>query len=220
VFRRRKPAPGPPGEAAVVDRLLCVSAIAMLGAIATAVAEREMDDAAAERYLVEARRWLIREGVSGALGAGEKAMLAKPLAEWTAEELETATLRNEAVGVLLWAVAGVEELRPPDTPFERLPADVPLLAATAGFRAAARLRPLGEIEAARAATVLQAPSSRGPGGDEQTGATADLGTPDEERRLEAPRRTAVSDTAAEREHALAWLTGRSADWDAPAAAAG
>ena len=148
-----------------MDRLLCVSAIAMLGAIATAVAEREMDDAAAERYLVEARRWLIREGISGALSAGEKAMLATSLADWTAEELETATLRNEAVGVLLWAVASVEELPPTGTPFERLPADVPLLAATAAFRAAARLRPLEEIEAARAATELQAPSDRGPGAE-------------------------------------------------------
>jgi hypothetical protein len=192
VFRRRKPAPGPPGEAAVVDRLLCVSAIAMLGAVATAVAERAMDDAAAERYLVEARRWLIREGVSGALSDGEKAMLAKPLDEWTAEELETATLRDEAVGVLLWAVTAIEELPQGDVPFERLPADVPLLAATAGFRAAARLRPFEDIEAANAVTEL-------PG----QGASTSAG----------PR-------AAERERALAWLTGRSADWDAPAAAAG
>jgi hypothetical protein len=212
MLRRRKPVPGPPGESAVVDRVLCVSAIAMLGAVAAAVAEREMDDDAAEKYLVESRRWLIREGLSGALSAGEKRMLAKPMAEWTAGELDAASRRNEAVGVLLWAIAAVAELPPHDMPFERLPSDVPLLAPTAGFRSAARRRPPEDVERARAATELrqrQASTSRAEDGDATASGTAVAGA-DELAALEV--------IAAERHDALAWLTGAAGWHDVPAGA--
>jgi hypothetical protein len=242
VLRRRKSVVGPPGEAAAVDRSLCVSAIAMLGAIATAVAERTMDDDAAEKYLVESRRWLIREGLSGALSPGEKAVLAKPMADWTAAELAMAGRRNEAMGVLLWALGAIDELPPYDAPFEPLPAFVPLLAATAEFRAAARLRSPEDIERARAVAELwdwragpiaRAESavprgaSRDPGeisrqaaalaaADASAPAAIDGDFPAHGKALgalDADELAGIAETAAERHHALDWLAGRAADWD-------
>jgi hypothetical protein len=242
VILRRKRTPGPPDEDAVVDRALCVSAIAMLGAIAAAVAERTMDEAAAERYLVESRRWLIREGLANALSSDEKALLAKPIAEWSEPELELASRRNEAMGVLLWALAAVEQLPGYDAPFERLPSSVPLLAATTEFRDAARLRSGDELERARAVAELWHWRARTrqlmESGDPRAGdhdldaiarqaaalATAEGSIPPPIDGDFPVRGTAfaalgpdefadVAATAAERHYAFNWLAGRAADWD-------
>ena len=123
---------------AVVERVLCIAAVAMLGAIAAGVQDDAMDEGEAERYLVESRRWLIRESIASALSSDEKALIAKPVTEWSTQERVAATWRNESMGVLLWALSSFAELPAYDASFERLPSFVPLLAPTAGFRGAAR----------------------------------------------------------------------------------
>lgn len=214
MFSRRKREPPAPGQDAVVDRVLCVSAIAMLGAIAAAVAEGTMDDEAAAKYLTESHRWLIRENLSSALSAGERARLAKPVPEWTQAEVIEANWQNEAMGVLLWAIAALEELPPYDARFERLPSSVPLLASTSDFRGAARLRPPEAIGEARRVAELwhwRARTSHLLDGDDPRARV---------RALDADEYSAVASSAVERHRALNWLAGRAADWDSVPTATG
>ncbi|HEY3612348.1 MAG TPA: DUF4272 domain-containing protein [Gaiellales bacterium] len=242
MFRRRKHDLGPPAASAVAERALCVSVIAMLGTIAVALADGTMEEDAAEKYLVESRRWLIREGLASTLSTREKALLATPIAAWTADERLGARGRNEAVGVLLWALADGEPLPPYDTACEQLAPSVPLLAATADFRAAAALRAREEIEQAHAIAELwlwraraEQPAAHG---DAQTSGTdvdaiarqaaalADAegsspGPVDDDfpahgkpfRDLDSGELAVVASITAERHHALDWLAGRRPDWD-------
>src|SRR6476646_9180905 len=99
MFRRRKREPIAPGEDVVVGRVLCVSIVAMLGAIATAVSEGTADDEQAGQYVTESHRRLIREKLVDHLSGRERALIAKDLAEWTQQELTNATRRNESLGV-------------------------------------------------------------------------------------------------------------------------
>ena len=242
MFTRRKREPAAPDQDAVVDRVLCVSAVAMLGAIASGIEEGAMDGGAGAKYLTESHRWLIRENLSSALSAGERARLAKPVPEWTQAEVIEANWQNEAMGVLLWAIGALEELPSYDTRFERLPAFVPLLAPTSDFRGAASLRSpevIGQARGtaelwhwrARTRQLLESDEPQAAGHDldaivrqAATLALAEgsLPEPIEDdfpaygkpfRALDADEYSAVTSSAVERHRALNWLAGRAADWD-------
>jgi hypothetical protein len=186
VILRRKREHVAPDQGGVVDRVLCLSVVAMLGTIAAAVGEGEMDDEHAAKYVTESHRWLRREQLADALSVRERALISKPLADWTERERSDAGWRSESVGVLLWALSSLDEMPAYDARFETLPALVPLLAPTAGFRAEASLRSPEVIAQARE--------------------TAELA-----------HRQAPGLIAAERLHALNWLSGDGSDWDsAPA----
>jgi hypothetical protein len=190
MFRRRKREPLAPDQDAVVGRLLCISVVAMLGAIAAALAEGTADEGQAAEYVTESHRWLIREKLVDHLSSSERTLIAKPLAEWTQQELTNASLRNESLGVLLWALSALEEIPPYDAGFERLPALVPLLAPTSDFRERASLRPPDVIGRAR-----------------------DVAYDKPDRALDADEYAAVTSSAAERHYALNWLCGYASDWD-------
>lgn len=243
VFNRRKSKPGPPDEDAVVERVLCIAAVAMLGAIAAGVEDDAMDEGEAERYLVESRRWLIRESLASALSSDEKALIAKPVTEWSTQERVAATRRSESMGVLLWALSSFAELPAYDASFGRLPSFVPLLAPTAGFRGTARLRSPDELERARSVAELwhwrvrtrellerDDPQVADHDLDAITRQAAELAFTDGKipapiagdfpahgkpfRALGADEYEAVTSAVVERHYALNWLAGRSADWDA------
>jgi hypothetical protein len=242
MFRRRKREPLAPDQAAVVGRLLCISVVAMLGAIAAALAEDTADEGQAAEYVTESHRWLIREKLVDHLSGGERALIAKPLAEWTQQELTNASWRNESLGVLLWALSALDEMPPYDAGFERLPALVPLLAPTGDFRERASLRPPDVIGRARDVAELWHWRARTrqleERGEPQVAghdldaiarqaaalAHADGSMPptiDEDfpaygkpyRALDADEYAAVSSSAAERHYALNWLCGFASDWD-------
>jgi hypothetical protein len=186
VFRRRKTEPAPPTQDEVVDRVLCVAVTTMLGAVVANRREGALDDEKAEQYAAESHRWLRRENLADSLTIGERALVAKSLGDWSERESIDADWRNEAVGVLLWAISAIAELPAYDTRFEDLPSLVPLLAPTAEFRRVAILRPAEELEAVRA----DAYRDIDPGGNGEAGAIA-----------------------RERRRALNWLCGASSDWD-------
>jgi hypothetical protein len=149
VFRRRKSEPSPPGQDEIVDRVLCIAVTAMLGAVLANLRDGALDESRAAQYATEAHRWLRRENLADSLSARERALVAKPLEEWTEQESIEVGWGDESAGVLLWAISAVDDLPPYDTRFESLPSLVPLLAPTADFRQAARLRPAEEIRRAR-----------------------------------------------------------------------
>jgi hypothetical protein len=213
----------------------------MLGAIAAGVEEGEMDEARASAYLTESHRWLIREQLAGALSIRERALLAKQITTWTAREVTDAGWRSETLGVLLWSLSALDEMPPSDVPFERLPGLVPLLAPTADFRQAARLRPAEDIRRAREVAELwhwrartrqlQERDAAVAGVDldavtRQAAATAhaDGSIPEPiegdfpaygkaYRALDADEYAALTSSAVERHYALNWLSGYAADWD-------
>ena len=149
MFRRRRSEPAPPGEDEIVDRVLCIAVTAMLGAVLANLREGALDDGKAAQYATEAHRWLRRENLADSLSARERALVAKPLEEWSEQEAIDVGWGNESAGVFLWAISAVDGLPPYDTRFESLPSLVPLLAPTADFRQAARLRPAEGIARAR-----------------------------------------------------------------------
>jgi uncharacterized protein DUF4272 len=182
VILRRKHERVAPDQGAVVDRVLCLSVMVMLGTIATALEEGEMDGEHAGRYVTESHRWLRREQLADALGVRERALISKALTDWTEGERSAAARHSESVGILLWALSCFDAIPAYDTPFEKLPALVPLLAPTGDFRAAASLRSADVLAQARETAELA--HDRAPG-----------------------------TVAAERQHALNWLTGNGSDWD-------
>ena len=243
VFSRRKRSSAPPDEDAVIGRALCLSAVTMLGAIADGVEDGTMEATAASKYLVESHRWLIRENLAAALSSDEKALLSKEIVDWTPGERRGAGRRNEAMGVLLWALSALDALPPYGTSFERLPSFVPLLAATSEFRGAARLRSPDELEHARETAAIwhwrirsrQREEGREPHADgdhdldaitRETAAAAfakgSIPAPVEDdfpvhgkplRALDADDYADVAVSAVERHYALNWLAGRAADLD-------
>jgi Domain of unknown function (DUF4272) len=162
VILRRKRERVAPDQGAVVDRVLCLSVMVMLGTIATALAEAEMDGEHAGRYVTESHRWLRREQLADALGVRERALISKALTDWTEGERSAAARRSESVGILLWALSCFDAIPAYDTPFETLPALVPLLAPTAEFRATASLRPPDVLAQAREAAELAHGRAHGP----------------------------------------------------------
>jgi hypothetical protein len=162
VILRRKRERVAPDQDAVVGRVLCLSVTVMLGTIATAVEEGEMDGEHAERYVTESHRWLRREQLAEALSVRERHLISKPLGEWTEPERSDAAWRSESVGVLLWTLSVFDDIPPYDTRFETLPASVPLLAPTSDFRATASLRPPEAIAQAREAAELAHGRAPGP----------------------------------------------------------
>jgi hypothetical protein len=242
VFNRRKREPAAPDQDAVVDRVLCISAVAMLGAIAAAVEDGTMEDGPAAAYLTESHRWLIRENLAHALSGSERRLLAKPLADWTEGESILANWRSESMGVLLWALSALDDMPPYDARFERLPSFVPLLAPTIGFRKDTDLRSPEEITRARAVAELwhwrartrqlQERGESPAGGHDldavareaATLAHADGSIPQPVdgdfpaygkpfRSLDPEEYSAVTSGAAERHYALNWLSGYAGDWD-------
>ena len=203
MFGRRKRQPVAPDQNAVVDRALCISAVVMLGVIASGVDEGTMDAGQAGEYLKESHRWLIREQLTAALSIQERALLAKALTDWTERDALGASWRSEALGVLLWALSALDEMPPYDERFERLPAFVPLLAPTADFRRTANLRSAEDIGRARDLAEQWHARARAP----RLGERDD---PQVERvALDADLTAAV----VERHYALNWLCGYASDWD-------
>lgn len=242
MLSRFKRPPVAPDRDAVIDRALCLAALAMLGAIAAGVADGTMDSAQAEAYLRETHRWLIREQLAAALSLRERALLAKVFGDWSEREALAATWRNEALGVLLWALGAFDELPPYDARFEQLPSFVPLLVPTADFRHTATLRSPEELERARAQAELWHRRARTRQLEERdeaqvVGVDLDSATRlaaarayDEGsipapidgdfpafgkayRALDAEHAGELGSAAVERHHALNWLCGRGADWD-------
>jgi hypothetical protein len=235
-FKRR---PAAPDRDAVIDRALCLAAVAMLGAIAAGVEQGTMDGGQAGEYLRETHRWLIREQLAAALSRRERALLAKSFADWTPREALGASWRNEALGVLLWALGAFDELPPYDTRFEQLPSLVPLLAPTAEFRHGATLRSPEELERARSQAELwhwrartrQLQELDEAGGELDSATRLATARAHEEGSipppidgdfpafdqaygaLDAEQAGELSSGAGERHYALNWLCGRAADWD-------
>ncbi len=240
MFRRRKRERVPPDRDAVVDRVLCVSVVAMLGAIVDGVAEGTMDDARAAAYVTESHRWLRRENLADALSTNERHLIAKSLADWSKRESIAAGWRSETAGTLLWALSAYEEMPPYDGRFESLPSLVPLLAPTSGFRTTASLRSPEAIGGARDLAELWHWRARtrqlresGRGGDNDLDAIArqaaalshaegGIPTPIDGdfpfdgkayRDLDADEYALASSIALERHYALNWLCGYAEDWD-------
>jgi Domain of unknown function (DUF4272) len=202
VFGRRKRQPVAPDQNAVVDRALCIAAVAMLGAIAAGLEDGTMDAGQAGEYLKESHRWLIREQLTAALSIRERALLAKAVTEWTERDALNASWRSEALGVLLWALSAFDEMPPYDERFDRLPAFVPLLAPTADFRRSASLRSAEEIGGARDLAEVWHGRAR----------TRQLGEGDDPH-VESGELDADVAAAIERHYALNWLCGYASDWD-------
>jgi hypothetical protein len=149
VFSRRKRQPVARDDAAVVDRALCLSAVTMLGVIATAVQDGEMETDEAAKYLTESHRWLIREQLAGALSIRERALLAKQIPDWTPRESADAVRGTQALGALLWSLSVLDDMPPDDVAYASLTGLVPLLAATTEFRERASLRAQDDVASAR-----------------------------------------------------------------------
>jgi hypothetical protein len=237
-FKRRAAAPD---RDAVIDRALCLAGLAMLGAIAAGVEDGSMERGQADAYLRETHRWLIREQLAPALSVRERALLAKALSDWTPREALAASWRNEALGVLLWALGAFDELPPYDVRFEQLPSRVPLLVPTADFRHGAALRPPEELERARSDAKLwhwrartgqlgERDHAQVAGVDADSIARLAIRAHEEGsipapidgdfpvfgkayRELDAEQAGELASAALERHYALNWLCGRAADWD-------
>jgi Domain of unknown function (DUF4272) len=242
VIRRRKRERVSPDQDAVVDRVLCISVVAMLGAIAAGVAEGAMDDDQAAKYVAESHRWLRRENLADALSVRERVLVSKSVGDWTERETIDASWRSESVGVLLWALSAFDGMPAYDTRFETLPALVPLLAPTAEFRGTAHLRSPEQLADARERAELwhwRARTRRLQEGDGPGSAGQDLDAIARQaaafayaerripepidgdfpaygkafRALDADEYSAVTSTSAERHYALNWLCGYASDWD-------
>ena len=203
MFGRRKRQPVAPDQNAVVDRALCISAVVMLGVIASGVDEGTMDAGQAGEYLKESHRWLIREQLTAALSIQERALLAKALTDWTERDALGASWRSEALGVLLWALSALDEMPPYDERFERLPAFVPLLAPTADFRRTANLRSAEDIGRGRDLAERWHARAR----------TRQLGEGDDPQVERVALDADLTASIVERHYALNWLCGYASDWD-------
>jgi len=176
----------PPARQAA-DRTLVLYALVRRAAIELVVADGadEHRVAQAEGARLETERWLERESLTGALTATERALFEAPTASWTPEAIADGLWRKESLGVVLWAIRMIEALPPIDAEFvvEDLNAAIESVGSVSAFRAAARLRDPGDVEAAWREADTWFGATEGPGGDDST----------------------LASISAERSRALAWL---------------
>ncbi len=229
----------PPGQGEIADRVLCIAVTTMLGAVIANLRDGALDDERAALYATESHRWLRRENLADSLSIRERALVAKPLEEWSEQEASDVGWGNEAAAVLLWAISAIDEIPPYDTRFEELPSLVPLLAPTADFRLSSRLRPAEEIGRARDVAALWfrrshtnlEPEPQGEGSDRDTVARQTATVAHAEgsipepidgdfpaygkayRELDDDERAEAASIARERLRAFNWLRGSSPDWD-------
>ena len=127
---------------------------------------------------------------TGALTDTERTLFDAPTAAWPPEAIADGMWRKEALGVLLWALRLVDTMPSIDREFavEDLNAAIESPGSVSVFRATARLRDPGEIEAAWREADTWFGATEGAAGDDST----------------------LASISAERSRALGWLRAASA----------
>jgi hypothetical protein len=138
----------PPSGREVASRVLCLAAIATLGAIAQDV-QAGVSPEHSDAVDGGVRDWLQDEGLLDELAPSELAVLEKSLGTWARQELATASWRSESIGVLLWALSTVRELPAYDQQFERLSELLPVRRPTSEFLGSVQLRPVDALRHGR-----------------------------------------------------------------------
>jgi uncharacterized protein DUF4272 len=138
----------PPSQAQVASRLLCLAAIATLGAAAQDL-QAGLESDHCETFAVGVRDWVRGEGLLEQLAPSELAVFEKPLDAWTKRELVNASWRGECIGVLMWALSCLAELPGYDQQFVGLLERIPVLETTAEFVVSTELRPWDALSHAR-----------------------------------------------------------------------
>ena len=177
----------------VSDRALVLYAFVRRGMIEFVVSEtggepiRVQQAEAARR---ETDDWLDREDVWRGVTDEERRLLEAPSGSWPREAVADAMWRKESFGTLLWALEQLEEMPPYGLEFEqqRLDGAVTRYGSVSAFRAAGRLRPQDQIEAAWLEADAWFGATEGRAGDDAQ----------------------VASAAAERFRALSWLRDRDA----------
>jgi hypothetical protein len=141
-----------PSARQVADRALVLYAMVRRASIELIVAETrdQMRRRQAEGARLETEEWFERESLTGALTDVERTLFDAPTSAWPPEAIADGMWRKEALGVLLWALRMIEAMPPIDHEFavEDLNAAIESPGSVSVFRATARLRDPGEIEAA------------------------------------------------------------------------
>ena len=203
MFRRRKAEAAPPGQGEIVDRVLCIAVTAMLGAVIANLRDGALDDEQAAQYATESHRWLRRENLADSLSVRERALVAKPLEEWSEQEAIEVGWGNEPAAVLLWAISVIDEIPPYDTRFEESAVARPAARAHGGFPPEPRrLRPAEEIGRARDVaalwhgrshtTKLAAPGARQAEGADFDAVDAPVGRPSRTPRARSRHRSTAT----------------------------
>lgn len=225
-----------PSQHDVALRALCLTALATAGAYSAVLAAEPDAADDVEEAALDLAEWVEEDGLAGALSAGERALLALPLDEWSDAQRLAAASRGEALGVLLWALAVADELPPWDEPFAAVDL-APLGATVEELLDESALRPGDELERARDVAELwrwracaAAADADVVGGTARAALDAGdlpellggdfpaLGRP--YRELDGEEAALLRTIAEERSNALAWLCGQGGDWDVPGPAAG
>jgi hypothetical protein len=181
-----------PSAREVADRALVLYAMVRRASIELIVAETrdQMRRRQAEGARLETEAWFERESLTGALTDTERSLFQAPTAAWPPEAIADGMWRKEALGVLLWALRSIDTMPSIDREFavEDLNAAIEAPGSVSVFRATARLRDPGEIEAAWREA------------DTWFGATEDAAGDD----------STLASISAERSRALGWLRASSA----------
>jgi uncharacterized protein DUF4272 len=184
-----------PSARAVADRALVLYALVRRATI-EAIVEASKDQVRrrqAEDARHETERWLARESLTGALTDTERTLFEAETSAWPPEAIADGMWRKEALGVLLWALRGLDRMPPISEEFEveDLNQAIESAGSVSVFRATARLRDPGDIEAAWREADTWFGATEGALGEDRT----------------------LASISAERSRALAWLR----DAGAPAA---
>jgi hypothetical protein len=181
-----------PSARQVADRALVLYAMVRRASIELIVAETrdQVRRRQAEGARVETERWFERESLTDALTETERSLFDAPTAAWPPEAIADGMWRKESLGVLLWALRMIGDLPAIDAEFavEDLNAALESPGSVSVFRATARLRDPGEIEAAWREADTWFGATEGAIGDD----------------------SALASISAERSRALAWLRDTSA----------
>ena len=176
-----------PSARQVADRALVLYAMVRRASIELIVAETrdQMRRRQAEGARLETEEWFERESLTGALTDTERMLFDAPTSAWPPEAIADGMWRKEALGVLLWALRMVDAMPPIDHEFavEDLNAAIESPGSVSVFRATARLRDPGEIEAAWREADTWFGATEGAGGTDST----------------------LASISAERSRALGWL---------------
>jgi len=141
-----------PSAREAADRALILYALVRRATI-EAIVEESSDlvrRRQAEGARQETQRWLERESLSAALTDTERTLFDADTAAWPPEAIADGMWRKEALGVLLWALKAVPAIPAIDQEFDvdELNAAIEAAGSVSSFRASARLRDPGDIEAA------------------------------------------------------------------------
>ncbi|MBI9074328.1 MAG: DUF4272 domain-containing protein [Desulfatibacillum sp.] len=139
------------------QRALCLAALVTRGKLEAELKKSQArGNESVHKEIHRLEEWMAEQSLAIHLSDTETVLMRRPGGTWTLQEANLACWRNEALGILLWAIGFQEKILPYDHPYdwEEISQTLPMFSPISGFLDKACRRPEEDILRAREVAEL------------------------------------------------------------------